>query len=61
VTPHKFKPGQTVLIAERRYEHTPSGTFTVVRAMPTEHGVRNYRVRSNVDGHERIVTEAELN
>lgn len=60
MTPHKFKPGQTVVIATRRYESTPGGTFSIVRAMPTERGVKQYRVRSNVDGHERIVSEAEL-
>ena len=60
MTPHKFKPGQTVLLVARRYENVPAGTFTVVRAMPTEHGVKHYRVRSNVDGHERIANEAEL-
>jgi hypothetical protein len=59
-TPHKFKVGQTVIVAPRRYEGTPEGTFTVVRAVPTEHGVRQYRIKSNVDGHERIVSEAEL-
>jgi hypothetical protein len=59
-TPHKFNVGQTVILAPRRYESTPGGTFTIVRAVPTEHGVRQYRIRSNVDGHERIVNEAEL-
>jgi hypothetical protein len=48
------------MLAARRYEETPGGTFTIVRAMPTEQGVKQYRVRSNVDGHERIVSEAEL-
>jgi hypothetical protein len=60
MTTHKFEPGQTVVLAARRYEETPGGTFTIVRAMPTEHGVKQYRVRSNIDGHERIVGEAEL-
>jgi hypothetical protein len=59
-TPHKFKIGQTVIVATRRYEFTPEGTFIIVRAVPTEHGVRQYRIRSNIDGHERIVSEAEL-
>lgn len=48
------------MLATRRYEQTPGGTFTIVRAMPTEQGVKQYRVKSNVDGHERIVSEAEL-
>jgi hypothetical protein len=60
MSPHKFRTGQTVTITTRRYEATPAGTFVIVRAVPTEHGIRQYRVRSNVDGHERIVSEAEL-
>jgi hypothetical protein len=48
------------MLAARRYEATPGGTFTIVRAMPTENGMKQYRIRSNTDGHERIVTEAEL-
>ena len=58
--PDGFKAGQTVMIAARRYERMPSGTFVIVRAVPTENGILQYRVRSNTDGHERIVSEAEL-
>jgi hypothetical protein len=28
--------------------------------MPSEHGLRQYRIRSLTDGHERMVIEAEL-
>jgi hypothetical protein len=57
---HKFKTGQTVTIAARRYEMTPKGSFTIVCPLPTEHGVKQYRVKSDADGHERVVSEAEL-
>lgn len=60
MTAHKFKTGQTVVILARRYEATPRGSFSIVRALPTEHGVRQYRVKCNADGHERVVSEAEL-
>jgi hypothetical protein len=60
VSSAKFKPGQTVMIAERRYEQTPRGMFRVVRALPAERGVRLYRVQSVADGHERVVSENEL-
>lgn len=56
----KFKLGQTVTITERRYEATPRGTFRIVRALPSEQGVRLYRVQSVTDGHERVVSENEL-
>ena len=59
-TAHKFRAGQTVTIATRRYEATPRGSFSVVCALPTEQGIKQYRIRSNVDGHERVVSEAEL-
>lgn len=60
MTAHKFRTGQTVTIATRRYEETPGGSFSVVRALPTEHGIKQYRIKSNADGHERVVSEAEL-
>jgi hypothetical protein len=60
MTAHKFKDGQTVTIVARRYEVTPSGSFSIVRALPTEQGIKQYRIRSNADGHERVVSEAEL-
>jgi hypothetical protein len=28
--------------------------------MPTEHGLRQYRIRSLTDGHERMALEVEL-
>lgn len=60
MTAHKFTIGQTVMMAIRRYEKTPMGSFSVVRALPTEHGIKQYRIKSNVDGRERVVSEAEL-
>lgn len=60
MTPHKFRIGQTVTMTARRYEATPTGSFSIVRAMPTENGMKQYRIRSEADGHERIVSEAEL-
>lgn len=60
MTAHKFKIGQTVTIARRPYEETPMGSFSVVRALPTERGIKQYRIKSARDGHERVVSEAEL-
>jgi hypothetical protein len=31
-----------------------------VRLMPSEHGLRQYRIRSLLDGHERMAVETEL-
>lgn len=60
MTAHKFKAGQSVTVAVRRFEASRGGRFHIVRILPTEHGVKQYRIRSDVDGHERVVSEAEL-
>ncbi len=57
---HKYKSGQTVRVVPRSYEAAPQGSFRIVRTLPTEHGIRQYRIQSTVDGHERVVSEAEL-
>ena len=58
---HKFKAGQTV-------SYTPSGVggadrnvkFEIVRLLPSERGVNQYRLKSILDGHERVALESEL-
>jgi hypothetical protein len=36
------------------------GSYTVVRTMPSETRDRQYRVKSDFDGHERVVLESQL-
>ena len=58
---YKFSAGQTVTYA-------PSGVggadrnvrFEIVRFLPSEHGMNQYRLKSLVDGHERVAFESEL-
>jgi len=57
---HKYKTGQTVTITPNRARATPRGPFKIVRPMPAEHGRNQYRVRSAMDGHERVVMESDL-
>lgn len=57
---YKFKPGQTVTVMARRYDPRIGGNFAVVRALPAEHGNNQYRIRSIVDGHERVVMEGVI-
>ncbi len=57
---HKFKLGQSVEIVANDLRPKPLGLFKVVRVMPSEHGVRQYRIKSDMDGHERVATESEL-
>ena len=57
---HKFKPGQSVQLANNEQRLKQLGMFEIVRIMPTEHGRKQYRIRSVLDGHERVAMEGEL-
>jgi hypothetical protein len=54
---HKFHTGQTVTLASNRANQQQ---FKVVKLLPEEHGLNHYRLKSVIDGHERIATEDEL-
>jgi hypothetical protein len=61
VSRHRFKVGQTVHLLPNRLErHVPAGAYTIVRALPDEGRDLQYRVKNVQDGHERVVTEAQL-
>jgi hypothetical protein len=57
---HKFKAGQTVELVPSGYTGSVRGSFTIVCTLPEEHGICHYRIRSLIDGHERVVTESEV-
>jgi hypothetical protein len=57
---HKFKAGQTVRIVSRVYGAEARGSFQIVRLLPADNGVNQYRIKSTVDGQERVVTESEV-
>ena len=59
-TKHKFKAGDAVAVAPRRYNPRFRGSFTVVQVLPEERGSNQYRIRSVKDGHERVVMEGEI-
>jgi len=58
---HSFKVGQTV-VAPFGGPHAfiPHGPFVIVRLLPLVADQPQYRVRSTVDGHERVVTEQQI-
>lgn len=58
--PYKFKLGQSVELVTGDIRPKPLGRFEIVRLMPIEHGIRQYRIRSMLDGHERMAVETEL-
>ena len=57
---HKFKIGGTVEFVPSDLRLTPLGRFEVLRALPLEHGVAQYRIKSLKDGHQRVALESEL-
>lgn len=57
---HKFAAGRKVQIAASDLRLSPLGQFEIVRAMPIEHGILQYRIKSLKDGHQRVVMESEL-
>jgi hypothetical protein len=61
VSRHKFKVGQTVHLMPNRLErHVPAGAYTIQRALPDEGRDLQYRIKNVQDGHERVVSEAQL-
>ena len=61
---HKFAVGLTVRFSpdrnDRRQAAPAQGRFKIVRHLPESASVLQYRVKSQVDGHERVVREDQL-
>jgi hypothetical protein len=58
---HRFKVGQTVVApSEGRDLHLPGGPLVVVRLLPLADGEPQYRVRSELDGLDRVVRESQI-
>lgn len=58
---HKFSVGQTVHFTPGAYDRAaPRGTYKVVRLLPPEARNNQYRIKSTLDGHERVVQEGQL-
>lgn len=61
MTTPKFAVGQTVRFSPDRHQLSSArGSFKIVRLLPEEAAVFQYRVKSQADGHERIVREDQL-
>jgi hypothetical protein len=59
--PHGFSIGQSVVLSPGKYDgNVPRGTYTVLRLLPNDGVDREYRVRHEHDGHERVVRESQL-
>ena len=56
----KFAAGQNVVLKQSAFHHAPTDTFEIVRLLPAERSNPQYRIKSLMDGHERVVTESDL-
>lgn len=57
---YKFQTGQFVQFTARILKPTAARRYQVVRLMPPENSVNQYRIRSVEDGHERMAKEGDL-
>ena len=56
---HKHRVGQAVeFFPQRGVEHTAKGRFKIVRVLLGERNAPHYRIKHEVDGHERMVGES---
>lgn len=59
--PHLFSIGQNVVLSMGKHGgNAPNGTYTVLRLLPNDGADREYRVRHERDGHERVVRESQI-
>ena len=59
--PHGFSVGQNVELLHDKYAgDVPHGVYTVLRLLPNDGADREYRVRHQRDGHERVVRESQM-
>ncbi len=61
VIAHRFQPGQRVTISVRTsLTNAARGVYQVVRQLPPAGGDNMYRIKSDVERHERVVPESQL-
>lgn len=58
---HKFAVGDRVRFIGSRFDgDVPGGVYAIVRRLPVEGNVCQYRVRHVADGHERVMRENQI-
>jgi hypothetical protein len=59
--PHRFPAGDRVrLNGPRHYTNAAGGVYDIVELLPERDGELQYRVKSSLEGHHRVVGEGEL-
>ena len=57
---HKFKVGQTVDLIPSTFRAAAKGSYEIVRLVPVGARDPQYRVKSKIEIHERVVSEGDL-
>ena len=61
MTTHKFAVGEAVRFSpDRGQEYTGGELFEIVRLLPEQGKALQYRIKSQIDSHERVVREDQL-
>ena len=63
MTDHKFKLGQTVRVVRSAKDGAypvPGGKFNITGLLPADGAENQYRIKSALDGHERVIKEHRL-
>jgi len=61
MTAHKFAVGEAVSFSpDQGQAHTKGDLFEIVRLLPDAGDVLQYRIKSQANGHERVVREDQL-
>ena len=57
---HRFKIGETVRVSQSANPNISRNSYKVVRLLPAEGRDFQYRLKSVIDGQERVVRESDL-
>ena len=58
---HSYPPGETVIVTYDRALRVKAGEqFQIIELLPEILEIPRYRIRSEVDGHERLVREDQI-
>jgi hypothetical protein len=59
--PYLFQPGQQVMLTARAWGAKGArGTYKIVSQLPADQTGNLYRVRSDIEAHDRVVGESQL-
>jgi hypothetical protein len=61
MTEHRFKVGQTIVLQNSlKNRSAAAGSYQVIGYRPEDDGEPSYRIKSELERHERIARESEL-